>query len=335
MGNLTKAEKWRLHLLLQREASPHQHCEYLGCNGEVIARGLCQGHYRQRRLGYDLTKLIPRWSADDVEAMRRHYDAGLPGGLKALARALGRDEGNISRKARQLGLTVKGRKGAQPTLSLFHPPPLPPEERSRRASENVKRRFAEQGHPRGMLGKKHKPEALARMSVASIAKWRDPNSKLHSEENRQRRSDLMVKRVADGSMRAGGYSRGKGGRREDLGGQYFRSRWEANYARFLNLCIKQGTVTRWEFEPKTFSFEAIKRGTRTYTPDFRVWKADDTYEWHEVKGWMDDKSATRLKRMAKYFPEERIVVIGPAFFSTARKSGMAGAIAGWETDGKR
>ena len=132
MGNITKAEKWKLHLLRQREASPHQHCEYLGCNGKVIARMLCQGHYRQYRLGYQLTKLIPRWTTNDVEALRRHYETGLPGGLASLALALGRDEGNISRKARQLGLTVQGRRSFQPSLALFRPPPLPAEERLKR-----------------------------------------------------------------------------------------------------------------------------------------------------------------------------------------------------------
>jgi len=328
--NLSKAAKFKLHLLQLAEAAPEKRCEYIGCAGKVISQWLCQGHYRQKRLGQDLRKLIPRWTSTDIEKMRRHYDSGLPGGLVALAKALGRDVSNISRKAKQLGLTIQSRKAAQPTLSLFHPPPLAVEERSKRQSERAKRMIADNGHPRGMLGKKHKPDALAAISAASAARWADPNSKENSEVNRQRRSDAMIARVVSGAMRSGGYSRGKGGRRADLGDVYFRSRWEANYARFLNLCVNQGSIERWLFEPKTFVFEAIKRGTRAYTPDFQVWFLDGSYEWHEVKGWMDAKSATRLKRMAKYFPEEKIRVIDSKFFAAARRNGLAGALKGWE-----
>lgn len=332
--SLSKALKYKLHLLDVAAESAEKQCDYVGCREKVIAKWFCRGHYRQHRLGQDLTELIPRWTAADVETMRRHYENGLPGGLKPLGRALGRDVSNICRKAKELGLTLKRRSPAQATLSLFRPPPLPAEDLAKRQSERAKRMIAENGHPRGMLGKKHTAETLALMSEASKAKWRDPTSKLNSEANRQGRSDRMVARVASGAMRGGGYSRGKGGRREDLGGQYFRSRWEANYARFLNLCIKQGSIRSWEFEPHTFVFEAIKRGTRAYTPDFKVWMPDGSYEWREVKGWMDDKSATRLKRMAKYYPEERITVIGADFFSTCRKTGLAASIPGWETKGK-
>ncbi len=113
-------------------------------------------------------------------------------------------------------------------------------------------------------------------------------------------------------------SRAKSGFRADLG-LYVRSRWEANYARYLNWLKAKGHITGWAYEPDTFWFEAIKRGTRSYTPDFKVTENDGRVVYHEVKGWMDAKSATKLKRMAKYYPDVAIVVIDRASYNAIRK----------------
>ncbi|NUP13793.1 MAG: hypothetical protein HOW73_47765 [Polyangiaceae bacterium] len=120
-----------------------------------------------------------------------------------------------------------------------------------------------------------------------------------------------------------------GGRRADLENVYFRSAWEANYARYLNLLKRQNGIVRWEYEAHTFVFEKISRGNRTYTPDFKVTYPDGHIEWHEVKGWMDQPSKTRLARMARYFPTEKVVVIGAGWFKAAAK-GVAHVIPGWE-----
>jgi hypothetical protein len=139
----------------------------------------------------------------------------------------------------------------------------------------------------------------------------------------------MIRMIAEKKMRSG-YTRSRGGKRADLGGIYFRSAWEANYARYLNLLIQDGQIKSWEYEPHTFVFEAIKRGTRAYTPDFKVIVKGGAHEWHEVKGWMDERSQTRLKRMAKYFPDEKIIIIGPDWFRKANKSALPGVVHGWE-----
>jgi hypothetical protein len=126
------------------------------------------------------------------------------------------------------------------------------------------------------------------------------------------------------------HSVAKGGKRADLGGQFFRSRSEANYARYLNLLKRNGQIVGWAYEPHTFVFEGIKRGTMSYTPDFRVDYPDGTHAWIEVKGWMDATSKTRLARMAKYHPAEKVVVISSKWFSQAHKNGLAEVIPGWE-----
>lgn len=84
---------------------------------------------------------------------------------------------------------------------------------------------------------------------------------------------------------------------------YFRSKWEANYALYLDFLIDHKEIVKWEFEPDTYMFEQIKLGTRSYTPDFKVFLKDGSFEYHEVKGYMDSKSKTKLKRMKKYYPK--------------------------------
>jgi len=90
----------------------------------------------------------------------------------------------------------------------------------------------------------------------------------------------------------------KGGMRKDLGNIYFRSSWESNYARILNYLGK-----KWEYEKKTFFFKKITKGSVSYTPDFKVY-TDNDYEWIEIKGWLTQQGKTKIKRFAKYFPEE-------------------------------
>lgn len=126
------------------------------------------------------------------------------------------------------------------------------------------------------------------------------------------------------------YSHTRGGKRLDLDNRYFRSAWEANWARYLNWLKEQGSILAWEYEPETFEFEGIKRGSRFYTPDFCIKNANGSVEYHEVKGWMDQKSKTKLKRMAKYHPEIKIIVIdNKAYGAVARQ--VQGFIPNWET----
>lgn len=91
--------------------------------------------------------------------------------------------------------------------------------------------------------------------------------------------------------------------------KYYRSKWEANYARYLEWLRVNGKIVSWQHEPDTFWFLAIKRGCRSYLPDFKVTYPNGDVVYHEVKGWMDPRSATKLKRMAKYHPTVRMHVV--------------------------
>lgn len=121
----------------------------------------------------------------------------------------------------------------------------------------------------------------------------------------------------------------KGGTREDLG-IYVRSSWEANYARYLKFLKAREQILDWEYEPKVFEFHAIKRGVRSYVPDFRVTELGGSIVWHEVKGYMDDKSKTKLNRMAKFYPEEKVIVIGSKEMREI-KNKLAALIPLWES----
>ena len=127
------------------------------------------------------------------------------------------------------------------------------------------------------------------------------------------------------------YSRGKGGKRKDLGDVYFRSSYEANYARYLNFLIDNGEdIAKWEYEPSTFEFKSIKRGVRFYTPDFKITFKDGRTEYHEVKGWDYPSGVTARKRMVKYYPHIKLVLVGEEFFKTIRAQGFHRLIANWE-----
>ncbi len=126
------------------------------------------------------------------------------------------------------------------------------------------------------------------------------------------------------------YNTASRGRRADLGNKYFRSRGEANYARYLEWLRLRGEIVAWEYEPETFWFEAIRRGVRSYTPDFKVWPLNGGVPYFvEVKPWMDPKSATKLRRMAKYHAEVRVEVVGRGELTELAKK-LGATITGWE-----
>ena len=99
----------------------------------------------------------------------------------------------------------------------------------------------------------------------------------------------------------------------------------------MNFFIENNSdIVRWEYEPDTFEFEGIKRGTRFYTPDFKVFFSDGHIEYHEVKGWDYPKGITARKRFTKYFPHLKLVVINSDYFKEVRRKGIDKLISNWE-----
>lgn len=100
----------------------------------------------------------------------------------------------------------------------------------------------------------------------------------------------------------------------EVGGQriFVRSSYEQNYTRFLQYRVEIGEIKAWEYEPETFYFEKIKRGCSSYRPDYRITELDGSNYWIELKGFLDPKSITKLKRFAKYFPSEKLILVEKA-----------------------
>lgn len=91
------------------------------------------------------------------------------------------------------------------------------------------------------------------------------------------------------------------GKREDLGDIYFRSSWEANLARVLNLKKK-----KWEYEPKTFVFKNLTKGSVAYLPDFYVKNMEGRNKdvWIEVKGKMNPGDYTKMLNFKRQYPDD-------------------------------
>lgn len=191
-------------------------------------------------------------------------------------------------------------------------------------SERRKLAMLKYGHPRGFSGHKRTNEEKAKISAAARAMWANPNHKVNSPEHRQILSDRFTKLKQQGK-----FSRCRRGLREDLG-LYVRSSWEANYARYLNFLIRSGQILRWSYEPRTFWFEPIKRGVRSWMPDFEVTLPDGSIEYHEVKGWHYPRSKTALKRMKTYYPQIKIVLIDETRYRALSKT-LSGLIQEWES----
>lgn len=145
------------------------------------------------------------------------------------------------------------------------------------------------------------------------------------ETKLERYGTLVPIQFQEGNM----YSRTKGGKREDLNDVYFRSSWEANYARYLNFLKDNGDIQDWNYEVDVFEFEGIKRGCREYIPDFKIYENDGRIVYHEIKGYMDQKSKTKLKRMAKYHPDVELIVIGEDEYRTLSNQ-VRNFIPNWE-----
>lgn len=240
------------------------------------------------------------------------YNSGFvcgDGSLDAYCLKHNRTKQLVCRKANEIGLTSRQRKFSDVQIL--------------RISNNLINRIKENGHPKGFLGGKHTAAAKKIMSEKSSKSWSDPLSTHNTEENKQRRSDKMSYRMTEGDLSGAinSYSRVKSGKIIIAGIEFYvRSSWEANIASYLQFKVENGLILSFKYESKTFWFLNILRGVRSYKPDFEIENLDGTIHYIEVKGWMDDKSKTKLKRMAKYYPEIKIELIDQLVYKSIAKN---------------
>lgn len=278
--------------------------------------GLCGQSVHERLVKLGIKRTHPRFSDDEVFFLREHYtNYLLEGKLQQLADEMGRTKQFICRKAKTIGLTDISRP--MKLIATWKP-------------SVQKGHWDNKIHPKGMKGKKHSPETLNILSQRSI----ENQAKINADPDK--RAAISKKSIetkfANGTMATNRQKvTWKGGWRE-IGGKrkYFRSRWEANYARYLQWLKDQNQIKDWEHEAKVFWFEGIKRGCVSYLPDFQITELNDNQVYHEVKGWMDDRSKTKIRRMGIYFPEVSLTVIGAEWFKKNNRN-LTSIIYGWET----
>lgn len=295
------------------------------------ALGTTRAAVRKRITVLGIRKRFDGYTENEIAAIRSTYEGVTSGeeiNLDALCEQLGRSKASVCQQARHLGLTHIGRPKKRETK----PPRLPKhstqEERNAAVSKAARERYALGLHPRGMLGKKHTQQVKDRLRQTSVA----AAAAMTADQRSERATKMMrTKLVRYGRVASIGDGRGswKAGWREIADKRhYFRSRWEANYARYLQWLKARGDILDWEYEPETYWFEAIKRGVRSYLPDFRVHELNGAKILHEVKGWMDARSKTTLKRMAKYHPEVKIILIREKDYKALSR--FSALIDGWE-----
>lgn len=271
-------------------------------------------HRYLKKYGYKLKG--EKFSSEDDEVIKNYYN-NTPAevfDLDELTEKLGRTaKTNVSRRARELGLTIQGREHNTKTRTKM--------------SENTRKWLKNNGHPRGYSGHKHGEETRKRLSERSKEYFSN-----ESIENQSERVMKMLKtKHKKGNLHIPRRNVSWISQWAEIGGKrnFYRSRWELNYALYLQWLKENKQILDWEHEPETFWFEGILRGTRSYLPDFKVIELSGDVAYHEVKGWMDDRSKTKIKRMAKYHPDVRLIVIDAKAYRSLAKTAKR-FVKGWQ-----
>ena len=290
---------------------------------------------------------MKHWTLEELDFLHRYYAKQ---GKMFCADALNRSESSIRYKAAELGLKLDphsvffkewqerarlakiGRKRPEQALvinRLRDEGKLIKTEKQKNAiSFRVKKWIQENGHPKGALGLKHTAETKAKISKNSF----ETNAQMTEKQKHEKVLKIMKTKEANGTMiNERPNTTWKSGWRE-IGGykKYYRSRWEANYARFLEYLKQKELIKDWKHEPKTFWFEGVKRGSVSYLPDFWVEEINGDISFHEVKGWMDSRSKTKIRRMAKYYPDINLIVIAAKEYKDLENK-MSFLIQDWES----
>lgn len=288
------------------------YAELQSCRKVANRFGMCvqSVHERVAKLGLSMgiNKMAECEEAFLIFAYQQFVSAGK---LDELARGLGRTKQFICRKARYFGLTNNRRSKSFASASY---------------SAAQKKWLAENPHPRGALGMKHSQATRDVLSKKSKQMWADMKEDVRREFSV--RASAIARNVCAANRASASW---KAGWRE-IGGKrnYYRSRWEANYARYLQMLKERGDIRDWEHEPLTFFFDGERGSVLSYKPDFMVTDNSAAVAYHEVKGWMDDRSKAIISLMEKYHKSVRLVVIDGMEYKEIRRT-VAAMIDGWES----
>jgi len=240
----------------------------------------------------------PHMTEPEILRIREVYESGImhgDGKLKELSDELNRTIPFISRFAGRMGLTTYSRQHT--------------DEAKKNQGKRTKKWIKKNGHPRGMLGKTHTAKVRENVGRAAVWKWMSITNKEHQERVYKARLTSRARGV--GNHTEGDHKKTWKGQWAQVGPHYhyFRSSWEIRYAQYLEEKRQNGDIQYWEPEESTFFFEDTASSVRSYMPDFTVQENDYSETYHEVKGWMDDRSKRCLELMDKEYPNIKLVVI--------------------------
>lgn len=271
-------------------------------------------HERLKKLSVIQNNFYTEKEKEEIEKLYKSNFCSGDGKFDELCKELKRDKSAICIFAKRKGWTTTHREKSPGLCKTI--------------STNKKKWHLTHNHPRDMLGKTHLPKhrLTLKKNMEKFHQTATPQEKL-----RRIKKAFKTKLKKYGSIAPiNPYVTWKQGWRE-IGDKkiYFRSRWEANYGRYLEFLRLRDEIEKWEHEPQTFWFEKIRKGSVTYLPDFKVTKKDGQHYWVEVKGWMDQRSLTKIKRFRKYFPNELLVIIDSKWFRINSQN-LSILIPGWE-----
>jgi predicted nuclease of restriction endonuclease-like RecB superfamily len=100
-------------------------------------------------------------------------------------------------------------------------------------------------------------------------------------------------------------------------GTNYKSKMEADYASFLSTVCKG---ISFEYEPEVFYFPygVSRTGVNGYIPDFKITDGKNTW-YIEVKGYMDVRSAEKIRLFKKHYPGLRLYVVTPTEMTRIKK----------------
>lgn len=226
-----------------------------------------------------------------------HRDSGT---LNILAKELNRTIPFICRKAKELGLT---------DYSHIHS-----DNQIKKLGIARSLSFKINGHPKGMLGKHHSKKVCEEFSRERKERWKNYSP----EKKKEELNKTFLKQFINNGKGVSPDNRKKcswkcGWRTINNIKYYFRSEWEYIYALYLEYFKNHNKIINWEHEVKRFVFDT-NNIYDSYLPDFKVISIKNDIEWHEVKGWMDQRSIDKLFKMDVYYPNEKIILIQADWF---------------------
>ena len=146
----------------------------------------------------------------------------------------------------------------------------------------------------GMKGKHHTDERNKKLSE----KHKMSMSKLTPEERKIKFGNPGNSHYSFGKPPCIGSCKfSKGGTRKDLG-QYFRSTWEANFARIMNLLRLE-----YKYEEEVFKLDDNGK-PMTYTPDFYI---NGCY--YEIKGYWRGSDKIKTDLFKEQYPQYSLIII--------------------------